>query len=35
MDRVTTDSNWDARTVVSNKYKQVDAEEALSKILKM
>lgn len=35
MDRVTTDSNWDARTVVSDKYKQVNAEEALSKILKM
>lgn len=35
MDRVTTDSNWDSQTAVSGKYKQMEAKDALEKILKM
>lgn len=33
MSRITNDSNWDAVTTVSSKYKQVSAQEALSKIV--
>ena len=35
MEKVTTDSNWETETVISGKYKQMEAKDALSKILQM
>ncbi len=35
MDKLTTDSDWETLTTVSDRYKQVDAREALDKLLKM
>ena len=35
MDNVKTDSNWDAKTEVSSKYKQVSPEDVLGKIMSM
>ena len=32
MKRLTTDDDWDAKTVVSDRYKKVDAKDVLSKI---
>ena len=35
MKKLTTDSDWDAQTVVSDKYKKVDAKDVLGKITNM
>lgn len=35
MDGIGTDANWNPTTTISSKYKQVDAKEALNKLLKM
>ena len=35
MNNVKTDSNWDAQTEVSSKYKRISPEDVLSKILSM
>lgn len=35
MNEVKTDANWDARSEVSSKYKQVSPEDVLSKIMNM
>ena len=35
MNAVKTDSNWEAETKVSDKYKKVSPEDVLSKIMNM
>lgn len=35
MDKVTTDGNWEATSTVSPKYKKMEAEDILGKLLKM
>ena len=35
MKKLTTDSNWESRTTVSEKYAKVNAEDALKKILQL
>ena len=35
MNEVKTDSNWESRSEVSSKYKQVSAEDVLNKIMSL
>ena len=35
MDNIQTTSGWDSETTLSSKYRQVDAKQALSKLLSM
>ena len=32
---ISTDSNWDVQSTISNKYKKVNAEDVLKKIMSL